>query len=60
MRFGTAHHALAPPVPNDRLDRFHAGTIEPIKWAGWQIVIKLGPISGELRLEIIEHRFGRA
>src|SRR6266536_5846643 len=51
MRLGTAHHALAPPVPNGRLDRFHAGTVETIERAGREIVIELGPISKELGLE---------
>ena len=60
MRLGTAHHALAPPVPNDRLDRFHAGTIETIERAGGQVVIELGSVGKELGLEIVEHRLGQA
>ena len=44
-RLGAAHHALAPPIPNDRLDRFHARTIETVERAGWQIVIELGRVA---------------
>src|SRR6266550_4787004 len=60
MRLGATHHALTPPVPNDRLDRFHAGTVEAIEWAGRQVVIELGPVGEQLGLEIVEHRFGQA
>ena len=59
-RLGAAQHALAPPIPNERLDRFHAGTVEAVERAGRQVVIELGPVSGELGLEIVEHRFGQA
>jgi hypothetical protein len=30
VRFRAAHHSLSPPVPNDRLDRFHTGTVEAV------------------------------
>ena len=59
-RLGAAHHPLAPPVPNERLDRFHAGTVEAIERTGRQVVVKLGPVRSELGLEIVEHRFGQA
>ena len=58
-RLGAAHHALAPPIPNERLDRFHAGTIEAVERTGRQIIIELGPVGGELGLEIVEYRFGQ-
>src|SRR5205085_2527054 len=60
MRLRTAHHALAPPVPNGRLDRFDAGTVETVERAGRQVVIELGPVAEELRLQIVEHGFGQA
>src|SRR5882724_9367849 len=59
-RLGAAHHALAPPIPNGRLDRFHAWTVEAVKRTGGQVVIELGPVGKELGLEIVEHRFGQA
>ena len=59
-RLGAAHHPLAPPIPNERLDRFHAGTIESIERAGRQVVIELGSIGGEAGLEIVEYRLGQA
>src|SRR5437762_3820576 len=60
MRLGATHHALAPPIPYDRLDRFHAGTVEAVERASRQIVIELGPVSGKLGLEIVERRFWQA
>src|SRR6266481_722617 len=32
-RLGTAHHALAPPIPNERLDRLHSGAVEAVERA---------------------------
>ena len=55
MCLGAAHHALAPPVPNVRLDRFHTGTVEAIEWAGGHLVVELGPVAGELGSKIVEH-----
>ena len=60
MGLGATHHALAPPVPNDRLNRFHTGTVEAVERPSRQVVIELGSVGGELGLEIIKHRFGQA
>jgi hypothetical protein len=59
-RLSAAHHALAPPIPNERLDRFDPGTVEAVERTGRQIVIELGADGEELGLEIVEYRLGQA
>src|SRR6266404_335010 len=60
MRLRTAHHALAPPVLDDRLRGFHARPVEAIEWPLRQVAIELRAIGRELRLQSIEHFFGKA
>ena len=60
VRLGAAHHALAPPVPDNRLRGFGTRTVIAVERAGGHVVIELCPVGGQLRLEIIEHRFGGA
>ena len=60
MRLRAAHHALAPPVLDDRLRGFHARPVEAIEWPLRQVAIELRAIGRELRLQSIEHFFGKA
>ena len=55
VRLGAAHHALAPPVPDHALRGLRAGPVIAIERSGRQIVIELGPVGGELRLQPVEH-----
>src|SRR3984893_70072 len=57
MRLRAAHHALAPPIPNDRFQGFHPWSVEAIEGSSRQIVIELGSVGRELGLQIIEHFF---
>src|SRR5437588_10054869 len=59
MRLGAAHHALTPPVLNDRLRGFHARPVEAIERPRRQFAIELRAIGGELRLQPIEYFFGK-
>src|SRR2546430_2501690 len=59
MRLRATHHALAPPVLDDRLRGFHARPVEAIEWPRWQVAIELRTIGRELRLQSIEHFFGK-
>src|SRR6266566_6606813 len=60
MCLRAAHHALAPPVLDDRLRGFHTRPIEAIEWPLRQVAIELRAIGRELRLQSIEHFFGKA
>src|SRR5207249_12280297 len=60
MRFRAAHHALAPPVLDDRLGGFRARPVEAIKWSLWQVAVELRTIGRKLCLQSIEHLFGKA
>src|SRR6266404_1136395 len=60
MRLRAAHHALAPPIPDGRFRGFHARSVEAIEWSLWQVAIELRTIGRELRLQSIEHFFGKA
>src|SRR5438477_4217459 len=60
MRLRAAHHALTPPVLDDRLRGFHARPVEAIEWPLRQVAIELRAIGRELRLQSIEHFFGKA
>src|SRR3982750_2541399 len=60
MRLSTAHHALAPPILDDRLRGFYSRPVETIEWSLGQVAIKLRAIGRKLRLHSVEHfsRFG--
>src|SRR5438132_7863271 len=60
MRLRAAHHALAPPVLDDRLGGFHAWPVEAIEGSLWQVAIELRTIGRKLCLQSIEHFFGKA
>src|ERR1017187_9423855 len=60
MRLRAAHHALAPPVLDNRLGGFHARSIEAIERARRDVAIELGAIGGELRLKTVENLLGKA
>src|SRR5205823_2796335 len=36
------------------------GAVVTIEWSGWHIVIKLGPVGGELRLKSVEDFLGQS
>src|SRR5207253_233026 len=50
-----AHHALAPPVFDDRLRCFHAWAVETIEWSRRQVAVKLRAVRRYLCLESVEH-----
>src|SRR5438309_4432358 len=60
MRLRAAHHALPPPVLDDRLRGFRTRAVEAIERPSGQIAIELRAISRELRLQSIKHFFGKA
>src|ERR1035437_9520802 len=60
MRLRAAHHALAPPVLDNRLGGFHARSIEARERPRRDVAIELGAIGGELRLKIVENLLGKA
>src|SRR5512132_3204890 len=55
VRLGTPHHALRPPVLNDRLRRLSAWAVEAVKGPSRQIDIELRTVGGELPAQIIEY-----
>src|SRR6187551_3734382 len=59
MCLGTTHHALAPPILDDRLGGFYPRTVETIEWSLRQVAIKLRAIGRKLRLHSLEHFFGK-
>lgn len=54
MGIGGAHHALTPPVPDDGLGRFHAGSVEAVERTAREIEVELRAIGGELFAKIVE------
>src|SRR5438046_5527066 len=60
MRFRAAHHALAPPVLDDRLGGFRSRPVEAIERSLWQVAIELRTIGRKLCLQSIKHFFGKA
>jgi hypothetical protein len=54
VRLGAAHHALAPPVLDDRFDRFDARTVEAVEGGRGQVAVKGGTIGGDLLLQAVE------
>src|SRR5436305_7430996 len=60
MRLRAAHHALAPPVLDDRLGGVRARPGGAIERSRWQVAIELRTIGRKLCLQSIEHLFGKA
>ena len=60
VRLCSAHHSLAPPVLDDRFRGFHAGPVKAVEGARRQGPVELGPVGGELGLEVVEHALGQA
>src|SRR6266513_1520449 len=60
MRLRATHHALAPPILDDRLGSFCARPVEAIERSLWQVAIELRTIGRKLCLQSIEHLFGKA
>src|ERR1700730_2953245 len=60
MCLRTAHHALAPPILDDRLRGFGARPVETIERIRRQVEIELRAIGRELGLQSVEHFFGKA
>ena len=50
-----AHHALAPPVLDDRFGRLDAGPVEPVERPGRQRTVELRAVGGQLGLQVVEH-----
>src|ERR1700722_11912128 len=50
MRFGSAHHALAPPILNDSLRSFRARPVVAVERSRRHFAIERRTIRGELRL----------
>jgi hypothetical protein len=59
VRLGAAHHALPPPVSDDRLRGFDAGPVEPVERSRRQGAVELRAIGRQLRLQILEDIFGQ-
>src|SRR5437667_12340319 len=59
MRLGTAHHTLAPPVPDHSLRDFRAWPVISIEWSGRQIIIELGTAGCELPLKSVKNLLGQ-
>src|SRR6266851_7488866 len=55
-----AHHTLAPPVPDYALRGFRTRSVISIERPRRHIIVELRTVGGELRLESIEHSFGKA
>src|SRR6266849_7193017 len=60
MRLGAAHHALAPPILDDRLRGFGPRPVVAIERTRRKVAIKLRAIGGELRLKSVKNFFGQA
>ena len=56
---GSPHHALAPPVLDDRLVGFDPGPVEAIEGTRGQGAVEHRPVGGQLSLEIVEHALGQ-
>ena len=59
MCLGRAHHALAPPILDDRLRGFRTRPVITVEGAGRHITIELRAIGCELGLQAIEHLLGK-
>ena len=60
MRLRASHHALPPPVLDDRLRGFHPWPVEAIERPRRQVAIELRAIGRELCLQSVEHFLGKA
>ena len=60
VRLGAAHHALAPPVRDDRLRGFCPRPVVAIEGPLRQSAIELRAVGRELRLQIVKYCFGKA
>ena len=56
---GAAHHALAPPVPDDTLGCFGASPVEAVEGPTRDIEVELRAIGRELPPEAVEHLDGQ-
>src|SRR6266849_1772731 len=60
MRLGAAHHALAPPILDDRLRGFGPRPVVAMERTRRKVAIKLRAIGGELHLKSVKDFFGQA
>jgi hypothetical protein len=56
---GATHHALAPPVLDDRFRGLHTWAVESLEGPRRQVAIKLRAVGRQLGLQVIEHFLGR-
>jgi hypothetical protein len=54
MGLRAAHHALPPPVLDDRLRRRGGRAVEPVERARRQIAVEVRPVGRDLDLEAVE------
>src|SRR5882757_3050178 len=55
LRFRAAHHALAPPIPDDRLRWFAVWPVVAVERTAREIEIELRAIGGERLAQAIEY-----
>jgi hypothetical protein len=60
MRLRAAHHALTPPVLDDRLGRRRARAVEPVERSCRDRPVELRAVRRELCLEVVENLLGQA
>src|SRR4051794_27725167 len=60
MRFRPAHHALPPPILDDRLGPFGACAVVAIEGTRRDVTIELRAIGCELRLKSVKDFFWKA
>src|SRR5215470_2980039 len=60
MCLRSAHHALPPPVLDDRLRGFRPWAVEPVEWSRRKVAIKYGAVGCELGLQSVEHVLWKA
>ena len=53
---GPADHALAPPIPNNTLQRLGARSVKPVEHCGSEIAIKLSAIVRKAFPKAVENR----
>src|SRR5262249_12200757 len=53
---GPAHHALAPPIPNNTIHRLGARSVKPVEHCRSEIAVKLSAIGGQAFPKTVENR----
>src|SRR4029078_8975121 len=55
LRLGAAHHALAPPVADDRLRWLCTRPVVAVEWAARETEVELRSVRGEFFSQVVEH-----